>query len=232
MRFVYGFFAVMLAGQAQAASVTYSYQGQDLQYWDWSSCIPSAPADGLDWQPCAKITNTGSALWGSITFDTDLIPGGTLANSDVTFYAMDDDESGSLWFVNYTFKRLGVSENLALVADWDAGFLYSEVFALKGATGWVYDALNPWLISGYLGISFDSDANVRDWHFNRFEGGSDTDWGSWTNGDAGGINYYSIGPGAWTKSVEPSPVPLPASLPLLAGGLGLIAAARKRRRAA
>jgi hypothetical protein len=232
MRFIGVILAVFLVGQAQAASVTYSYQGQDLQYWDWTSCIPLPPADGLDWQPCAKITDPGSGLWGSITFDTDFIPGGTLANSDISFYAHDDDASGGLWFVNYTFTRPGVSESLAVVADLNAGFLYSEVFALKGATGWVYDALNPWLAYGYLNLSFDSFANVDDWSFNRLEGGMYADWDSSTYGDYGGLDYYSIGPGAWTKSVEPSPVPLPASLPLLAGGLGLIAAARKRRRAA
>ena len=141
--------------------------------------------------------------------------------------------------MNYQFSGPGGSDSLA----WDLyegidDINFSEVAALKSSTGWVNDALHPWLAEGILEMSFDEKANVTDWYFQRWEGGPSTDWVSRTHGDSGGaindegLGFYSIGPGTWTKSVEPSPVPLPASAALLIAGVAALAGfgAKSRRR--
>lgn len=82
-----------------------------------------------------------------------------------------------------------------------------------------------------LSFSFDQGRNITCWSGYSFWGG-DGDPGSTCGNDyLEFISILSSGPGTWTKTVvSPSPVPLPASMPLLLSGLaafGLIARRKK-----
>jgi hypothetical protein len=77
----------------------------------------------------------------------------------------------------------------------------------------------------------DSQANnVTNWFY--FVNGT-TPTGSGTQElEAGNVNTGDIAfdnPGSGTWSLTPAPVPVPAALPLLMSGLGLLAAAKRRR---
>ncbi|MCF1711165.1 VPLPA-CTERM sorting domain-containing protein [Tabrizicola sp. J26] len=227
MRFLAMIAATLVASHAQAAVVTYDYQGQDLDEWEWTSCI--APGEELPWEPCTKTPIPDSAFWGSVTFDLDHIPGGSLANSTISFYASEVWESDNQWSMKYEFSGPGGSDSLEWVGDEATPSDFSKVAALVRSTGWVFAALHPWLAEGRLWMTFDNEANVIDWEFSRWEGSPDTDWMSTTGGD-GYTDHYSSGPGTWTKSVDPSPVPLPAAAISLVTGIASLAGLRTLRR--
>ena len=62
-------------------------------------------------------------------------------------------------------------------------------------------------------------------------GGSYGGGGGGSYGGGGGGSYGGGGGGSW-EGHSPAPVPLPAALPLLAAGIGLMGAAASRRRRA
>ena len=62
-------------------------------------------------------------------------------------------------------------------------------------------------------------------------GGSYVGGGGGSYGGGGGGSYGGGGGGSW-EGHSPAPVPLPAALPLLAAGIGLMGAAASRRRRA
>lgn len=215
MRYLAMIAVTLVASHAQAAVVTYDYQGQDLEEWEWTSCV--APGEELPWEPCTKTPIPDSAFWGSVTFDLDYIPGGSLASSTISFYAAEVPESYEQWAMKYEFSGPSGSDSLAWVGDEATPADFSKVAALVGSTGRVFEALHPWLAEGQLWLTFDEEANVVDWRFSRWEGSPDSDWVSGRYGD-GYTDHWSMGPGTWTKTIDPSTVPLPAAaLSLLVG---------------
>lgn len=100
-------------------------------------------------------------------------------------------------------------------SDWaDSGFI-------TDVTGSFGDTFAPVAYTGTLHLEFDAKGRVSSWFADGVTGGS-WDWGSTPTGDANG-HGWNRDPGRWIAGE----VPLPASLPLLAGAL-LILGCRSR----
>ena len=221
------FLAVGFCGAANAASVKYSYQGLPFGTGDPWSCNLLYFCD--PWK-------------GSIVIDDSRYPGG-LAGSTLRLVIWNARNTANPCFD----PQAGPSNCSTIEITAADGTTYSDV-----RQGWAVS----WPKYGFLGFSgsmamfightgyigfyhwdFDDVGNVSSWRgqdWSGWEGGWDPESypthdriyesGCWD--DDCPEDYYTLGPGTWTRT---TPVPLPAGVYGLIGGIVLLAAASRRR---
>ena len=218
------------APAAEAASVTYSYIGRDMLCG--RSC---AWHHGDDDDPMVL-----PPITGTITFDLAMFPRQTLAGARMTFEyqvleAIDEDTPYATR-LTLQFERPGES---FFTTRWYS-YRYPVWDGDGGAPDWSFagvpDYSYPFLYSSIrvwagLALEFDARSRIVAWNGRSMEGGSSDQHsfsdaqGNGYDGDDAGVR--TDGPGRWLLTA-PVPVPLPATAPLVLGGIGAIGLLRRR----
>lgn len=166
-------------------------------------------------------------VWeGSLTFDESLLPGKSLNAANITLsWKLPDNEING--FLEHEFNNLDLAGAFSGSRDYSAPHDWSVV-GLINYTGLFGEQIGSTVDEGGYGLSFDADGMPVYWYGWNRQGGSNDPF---TNlGGDGNDEFRSGEAGTWVRTViAPSPVPLPASLPLLiVSCFGLAWISRKR----
>ena len=230
--------AAILAAPASASSVTYTYRGQDFGFLDLTT---------RKWVPCASDPTarecefTGARWTGSLTL-TDQYPAQIAGSTLRLVLANYETETPCdlAWSQLCYFYTVTAAN----------GSVYSG-HVISPRRGW--DALGIIRYDGHLAQFLDWSEDYGSFTFAFGDRGQITSWYGRTrlfvdgrafmpqsSGTAPGTNdynqdgSYTLGPGVWSGSAPPQPVPVPATAALLAsalGGLGTNMSAKRRRQA-
>jgi hypothetical protein len=200
--------SLFLATPGAAATVTYTYHGNDIR------CLWQEVCDDYEYPLDAVVDNFS----GAFTIDEGRYPGGAVAGT--TLYLWNEGEPELFFAITTDFSQ-GNPPPLAL---YDRGFILDDSFIGRfvWGVGWYSD----------LWITFDAGGRIVDWYGQCLCGGglSDGFTGPW--GDSLG-NIGPSAPGTWSmrRDQPVEIIPLPAAGWMLLGGLAVLVAARGRWRA-
>lgn len=175
----------------QALVYEYTYFGQPLQFdeatsleWGWRQSYSSSAAP--------------SHYQGTMQIDESLIPGGTLVNTSVYFFAEE-----AFWPEYSVNTPLGLLDDSSQVS----GLLSFDIHPFPGGVwSWIH-------------FTTDEKRNIVSWksdYTDHYPDGGIRDDGDWWGAYSG--EFYRAEPGTWSK---PRVVPIPSTL-ILSSSLALI----------
>ncbi|MEO0484276.1 MAG: VPLPA-CTERM sorting domain-containing protein [Pseudomonadota bacterium] len=191
----------VLGGPAQANTYTYKYTGQDLQ----------CNVPGTCWGP-----DVIGGITITIVIDETLVPGG-LRDIEVRV------RSKTLTFAGAGGVGLGVQSMV-----FTTGF--GRSFEMFGDNHFLlFTALTD--ASGNFIVDLNEEGRPQEFPYLSFADSTIVDSSVYGDVvfDQDGGDYSNTTPGTWTLDSVASPVPVPASLPLLLAGLGGLIVLRRRQ---
>ncbi len=202
--YVAGLVAGLATQPTIAETINYEYVGQPIFISDTDTPSDVFP-DGLS---------------GTLSIDTDLFPGGVLANATLRLEYNDDTGLAS-YEITSGSARFSAAANLSEV-DRIYNFIDFSGVIDQTLFGVIFGAASYELV-------FNDDFDIVDWEGNGGLQGGSNDFFSTPAGDFTAEPGESAGPGAWNRLSAPTPIPLPGGFGLLLGGLGVLGAMRLRK---